>query len=325
MKVHFIFQFKQGPAGGGNNFLKNLKQQFIADNLYADDPAQADYFLFNSHHFIDDVIKYKKLYPEKTFIHRIDGPMKLYNNNKDTRDDSVNLANKYFADATIFQSLYSKESNTCTKAVDKTCVTIIPNAANAAVFGFENIKINPQQKIKLISSSWSTNVKKGFDTYKYLDETLDFNKFEYHFIGNSPYEFKNIKSFPAQDAKELATSLQNSHIYITASLNDSCSNSLIEAASTGLPVLAIDSGGNPELIHHKGLTFNHNNEIKEKLDLIIKDYPAYAEKYPISFDLVYNQYKEFIFNCNKSIKSQSCIFFKYKHELYLKKIFAKML
>ena len=56
MKINFIFDLQDGPTGGGNNFLKLLKNKFIQDDLYTEDPNQADIFLFNSHHHIDAVL-----------------------------------------------------------------------------------------------------------------------------------------------------------------------------------------------------------------------------------------------------------------------------
>ena len=34
------------------------------------------------------------------------------------------------------------------------------------------------------------NKKKGYDYYKYLDENLDFNKYEYLFVGNISGKFE---------------------------------------------------------------------------------------------------------------------------------------
>jgi len=89
----------------------------------------------------------------------------------------------------------------------------------------------PQTKVKLIASSWSNNWRKGFDIYRFLDENLDFSKYEMTFVGNSPVKFKNIKQIPPVESRDLAELLRTHHIYITASQNDPCSNSLIEALS----------------------------------------------------------------------------------------------
>ena len=48
------------------------------------------------------------------------------------------------------------------------------------------------KKIRLISSSWSSNPDKGLDIIKYLDKTLDKDRFEMTFVGNIKYSPKNI-------------------------------------------------------------------------------------------------------------------------------------
>ncbi len=77
MKIKIIFEFKDGPWGGGNQFLKALKNQFIQMDVYTDDITKADCILFNSHHFLEEVSKVKSEFPEKTFIHRLDGPLQV--------------------------------------------------------------------------------------------------------------------------------------------------------------------------------------------------------------------------------------------------------
>ncbi len=104
MKINILFQSKNGPSGGGNKFLKLLKDYFILKKSYEHQTSKADIILFNSHHHINEVIKAKLNYPDKIFVHRIDGPMKLYNDENDQRDKIVYLVNKYIADATVFQS-----------------------------------------------------------------------------------------------------------------------------------------------------------------------------------------------------------------------------
>lgn len=75
MKINIVFEFKDGPWGGGNQFLKALKDQFTKKNKYIKDPAGADIILFNSHHNLFKVILLKLKFPDKKFVHRIDGPI----------------------------------------------------------------------------------------------------------------------------------------------------------------------------------------------------------------------------------------------------------
>ena len=92
MFVHILFNFKDDIAGGGSNFLTLLRDYFKETGVYSDSIGDADIVLFNSHHSIKLALDLKKTYPNKLFIHRIDGPMRLYNNLHDKRDLIVNIA-----------------------------------------------------------------------------------------------------------------------------------------------------------------------------------------------------------------------------------------
>jgi len=132
----------------------------------------------------------------------------------------------------------------------------------------------------LIVTSWSSNLRKGFEVYKFLDENLDFSKYEMTFIGNSPVEFKNIKWIKPIISKELAKILKQKDIYITASQSDPCSNSLIEALSCGLPAVALNDGGHPELLQRGGELFNGKEDVIEKIKKVAKNYQHYQSEIP---------------------------------------------
>jgi hypothetical protein len=101
MKFHILFEFKEGPWGGGNQFLKSLKRYLCSIDAYDENIATASVILFNSHQCIDEVVKARMNNPGKVFIHRIDGPIRLYSRASDKRDGIVFAANKYLADATV--------------------------------------------------------------------------------------------------------------------------------------------------------------------------------------------------------------------------------
>lgn len=319
MKLKILFEFKDGASGGGNNFLKALKDYFKKENLYTESSEEADCFLFNSHHFIDDVVSMKRKYPNKIFIHRIDGPMTIYNTLDDPRDFVVNLANRYLADSTIFQSEFSKSKNYQMGYTPNSREKVIYNAADQSIFSYTKKNLI-DNKIKIIATSWSSNINKGFNVYKFLDENLDHNKFEFTFIGNSPFKFKNIITLKPMNHDLLSKQLHSSHIYITASQNDPCSNSLIEAASVGLPILALNSGGHPELLDGKGLVFNSNEDLMDKIDLIVSNYNQYSGEYPLNMKKAYGEYKEFIFTTSSTKKFSTLQFIGFKCNSYLKKL-----
>ena len=273
--------------------MKALKNAFEKKDVYSENVSEANIILFNSMHCFDDIIKLKRKSNNAIFVHRVDGPCKLYNKMTDRRDEQVYMLNEKVADATIFQSEYSREASLKMGCPRHKFEVTITNASNPAIFYPGNEKEN-RDKIRLIATSFSDNWNKGFSTYKWMDENLDFEKYEMYFVGRSPVDFKNIKKFEPMRSESLARILRNSDIYITASKNDPCSNSLIEALSCGIPALALNSGGHPELVKDGGEIYNDNYEIPILLDKIAQNYDLYQNRIKAaSMEDVCNQYLSF--------------------------------
>ncbi|MDD5327107.1 MAG: glycosyltransferase [Phycisphaerae bacterium] len=276
VKVHILFEFKQGPWGGGNQFLKSLKKYLHSIDAYDENIATASAVLFNSHQYIDEVVKAKINNPEKVFIHRIDGPMRLYSRPNDKRDNVVLAANRYLADATVFQSEWSRQQNHRLGLHQKSFEIVIPNAPEPTIFNRnENKSFSTNRKTRLIATSWSPNWKKGFDVYKWLDENLDFDRYEMTFVGKSPVQFKNIRTLPPLSSEDIAEKLKENDIFIFASPIEACSNSLLEALHCGLPVVGPDQSSTPELIGDGGETFSKSDEIPHLLEKITGNYHKY--------------------------------------------------
>ena len=137
---------------------------------------------------------------------------------------------------------------------------------------------------------------KGIEFYMYLDNNLDFSKYNYTYIGQIPqgYKFKNIKHLKPMDKTSLALYLQKSDIFISGVKIDAASNSITEALTTGLPVLYLDAGGNKEIVKNGGAGFNSNQDIIEKLENIVENYDTYYENIIIpSIQDIANKYIEF--------------------------------
>lgn len=318
MKIYILFEFKNNASGGGNQFLKALRDYFISLDCYTSKPDEADIILFNSHHLISKLIIIKKLFPEKLFIHRIDGPIRLYNSSCDMRDFIVNTTNRAIADVTIFQSSWSKEQNLKIGLWPNKFEIDIMNSPNPNIFNTkERVGFSKDRKIRLIATSWSANMKKGFGVYKWLDENLDFSKYEMKFVGNTPIAFKNIMHVPPLKSEELAVELKNSDIFITASQKDPCSNSLIEALHCGLPAIVLKDGGHPELVGDGGEVFERQEEIPNLIDKIVLNYKTYQEKISIPkmedtgrryydfFELIFNEQKAGDYDSKKLLFSDA--------------------
>jgi len=300
MKIHFLYNFQLGPWGGGNQFLKALKRKFEEQSVYKENVEKADIILFNSYPFrseylFEQILSLKQKHPTRIIVYRLDGPISLVREKDREIDKIIALFNRFFMDGIIFQSNWSREKNKKYFNISSRYETVIHNAPDNEIFNKNNKKeFNLKERIKLIATSWSSNWRKGFEIYKFLDENLDFSKYEMTFVGNSPIEFKNIKWIKPLPSKELAEILKQHDIYITASQNDPCSNSLIEALSCGLPAVVLNDGGHPELVREGGELFNGKEDIIEKIEKVAQNYNYYKSKIPeFSIEKVAQDYYEF--------------------------------
>jgi len=301
MKIHILYPFKDGPWGGANQFLKTVKEYFIKKNSYTEKIEEADIILFNSSPMAMDKIakslfQIKKTFSDKIFINRIDGPVFYIRDRNLFIDKAFYKFNDTICDGTIFQSHWSKKKNIYLGMKKNLFETTILNAPNSDIFNKNGKKtFDKHQKVKLITTSWSSNIKKGFEVYKWMDENLDFTKYEMTFVGNSPFKFKNIILKEPMDSKTLASELKNHDIFVTASQSDPCSNSLIEAMHCGLPTLGLNDGGHTEIIAHGGEVFKTSSKIPQKLDLIVNSYEEYQNNINLpTIDEVGKLYYEFL-------------------------------
>jgi len=172
--------------------------------------------------------------------------------------------------------------------------TKIINAPEPTIFNLEGKKHLQEEKVKLIAISWSGNIRKGFDIYKFLDENLDFNKYEMTFVGNSPIVFKNVKWITPVPTKELADILKRHDIFVIASKADACSNTLIEALHCGLPAVARNAASHPEIIGAAGEFFEGKRDVITAIEKVIHDYTYYQQRIKIpTLDEVGQRYYEF--------------------------------
>jgi glycosyltransferase involved in cell wall biosynthesis len=268
VRIFFHYQVTDAPWGGGNQFLRGLIEQFHAQGALTRVEKEAQIHFFNSHQNYREVIRAARVYRDATFIQRVDGPMRLYNHRRDPRDLIVFLLARFIADGVIFQSDWSKRRSlelgfTADKRIE---TEVIHNSADDRIF-FPDEREQPQsQRLKIIIVSWSTNQKKGFGIYKWLDKNLDFGKYLVDFVGNSPTGFQNIRVISPLSSEELARKMRESDMLLTASINDPCSNVIVEALACGTPVLALASGGHPELINSGGMLFSGRDDLLEKID-----------------------------------------------------------
>ncbi len=273
MKIFISYKVKNEAWGGGNQFLKNLRDKLLKMQQICNDPKDADIILFNSHHNLIETLFYKIRYPYKKFVHRIDGPISSYRGEKEKKlDKLIYLFNSKISNGTIFLSKWSKEEN-IKKGYFANNNQVIYNAPDNKIFKEKKYSLDFQnRKIKIIASSWSENLLKGFDIFKYLDENLDFNKYQMTFVGNSKIQFKNIKMVKPVKSDLLYSYIESSDVFIFASKIESCSNLLMEAMATGIPVLVVDGTSNNEIFNSNGYIFKDKTDVINKLEKLVNNY-----------------------------------------------------
>jgi glycosyltransferase involved in cell wall biosynthesis len=278
--ISVVHQFHRPPYGGGNQFLLALFNEWRQNGYDVGARrigSSTRYVLFNSFNFNMDRLRDRLKDRAKSGIravHRVDGPISAYRGQDIQVDRAICAINRELADATVFQSAFSQGKHV-ELGLDLRNPHVIMNAVNPQIFHSENRTAalgDGARKVRLIASSWSPNRRKGADVYEWLDKNLDFGSFDMTFVGNTPSKFSNIRTISAVPSPQLAELLRQSDIYITASINDPCSNALIESLACGLPALYRNSGGHPEIVGSAGFGFDEAEEIPSLLDRVIDGY-----------------------------------------------------
>ena len=262
--------------------------------------------LINSHHKVHNILALKRLNRKKILIHRVDGPIQVVRDIDTGLDNMIFSLNKTAADATVFQSEWSRHESYNRGLKKNRFETTIMNAPDPSIFNKDKkIPFNEDRKVRLIGTSWSNNWRKGFRFYQWMDNNLDFTNYRMTFIGNSPIKYKNIRSIPPLRSDALAEELKKNDIYIAASHNDPCSNALIEAMHCGLPSIALNEGGHPEIIGDAGELFSRPDEIPKLLTSIAHNYQTYQSKIRLpTINDIGQKYYEFIHSIYKNVQSR---------------------
>ena len=278
--LSIFHDFAPPPSGGGHQFLRALWGDFARRGLRVENNTISPTTracLFNSFNFDADRLRRIRhaQHSECRMVHRVDGPIGVYRGHDDGTDRRIWQLNQALADATILQSHYSLHKHVELGLPMRNPVVIL-NTPDPALFHRNGrIAFEPQRKIRLISTSWSDNPNKGAAVYQWLDEHLDWARYDYTFVGRSPIPFTHIRMMPPLPSTQLADQLRQHDIFITASRDDPCSNALLEALACGLPAIYLRSGGHPELVGEAGLGFETVDEILPQLTQLVDDYATY--------------------------------------------------
>lgn len=289
--------------GGVNTFLKNLRAYLDQiDYPYTTkvDNASAIFFPVAT-----DLAQIRKIKSRGgKVIQRLDGIYYPSQHGQDYEKMNAPIKDIYlnYADFVIFQAQYSKlQCFYMLGEKESSEYTLIPNGVNTSIF-FPRKSKDIEGKIRFISTG---NFRKTI-MIEPIVNALDLLQaegysFEYHIIGRTIPELghllnrKYIILHGEQALRYIAKELRESDIFLHSQLNDNCPNSVLEAVSTGIPVVAFNSGGIKELL---GFSLNtladvNSNELFNIADDL--DSKIYYQKllYTIkNYKDIYSRYQE---------------------------------
>lgn len=271
------------PSGGANQFIRALIGELRRRGLRVElnrlsrrTPA----CLFNSYNF-DGERLWRLMHDGCRLVHRVDGPLAAYRGFDDGTDALVQQLNAEFAEATVLQSRYSVDESAA-RGLDFRSPVVIPNAVDAAIFHPPSARRSlGGRRVRLVSTSWSPNERKGGATYRWLADNLDRDRFEYTFVGQLPDAPAGVRLISPLRSNDLAEVLRQYDVFVTASVNDPCSNALLEALACGLPALFLDSGGHRELVGEAGVAFTSTDDLLPGLDRLVAEYDERCQRIAI--------------------------------------------
>jgi len=288
MKICLYYKTKDKPWGGANFFILNLKKFFIKNNITITYDINSGYdilFLNSAYKAPGKLFKveeisriknngytsfFRKIFAKNKerkvkILYRVNGLRKVYANIESKMDD-IQLQTIKYADHIVFQSKFSynlfKDFG-----YNGNNFSIIHNGVDQNIFNINNkVFWDKERRLKLIACSWSDNPAKG---HKIIADFSCFRDIEVQFVGNwnKNIPIKNVKIFKPVSQQILANFLKQADIFLFPSLNESCSNLLLEALSCGLPVLYVDSGSNEEIAGKYGIKIDLNN-LRSSLETI---------------------------------------------------------
>jgi glycosyltransferase involved in cell wall biosynthesis len=272
--VAFFHEFRRPPYGGSNQFLIALRGELERRGLRvsASRIGPETWACVLNAALFDYRRLRRGLRPGCRVVHRVDGPIASYRGYDDGTDERIAAINAEVADVTVFQSRYSLDAHR-RLGIDLRRPTVIHNAVDPRIFHPPPPRAPlGGRRVRLISTSWSDNPNKGAAVYELLDDQLDWSRFEYTFVGRAPVRFRRIRTVPPVPSEQVAALLREHDVYLTASVNDPCSNSVLEGLACGLPAVYARSGGHPELVGEAGLGFADPAEIPALLGRLVEEY-----------------------------------------------------
>ena len=252
MRIGFSFnRSSSGPAF----FMKNLK------NAWASSGQVTTSLFFNPFNKCNIFANKPRLTWLTPYFFRVDGiafdMLSSLESRKQTND--VLLDGVKNAKGVIFQSNFSKRLFENILGFTPSRSIVIPNGTDLNVFKSQNSDHDIKNKLGIPQDSFVFITSAKWRAHKRLDDIVaSFVDFRQRHKDIQTYlivigecenkSFDNVLFLQRVANNELPMYLSASDVYLFYSWLDSCPNSVIEAISSGLPVICTNQGGTPELI-----------------------------------------------------------------------------
>jgi glycosyltransferase involved in cell wall biosynthesis len=277
--IALFHEFRPPPAGGAHQALRalvaELERRRLAVELQTISPT-ARACLFNSFNFDRERLELlaSRVDGSVKMVHRVGAVTSLYRGFDDGTDAAVGDINRGLADATIAISHATIEMYRQI-GIELVAPRVIYNPCDRRIFNpTGRIEFRRDRRIRLISTAWSDNPRKGTPVFAWLEREVDPSRYELTFVGNSAVRFERARHVPPVTSTELAALLRDHDIFVTATENDAYSNAIVEALSCGLPAIYLDSGGSAEAVKDAGFGFRDKEEMPALLDRLVDEYAA---------------------------------------------------
>ncbi|HVN59812.1 MAG TPA: glycosyltransferase family 4 protein [Gaiellaceae bacterium] len=272
--VALFHEFAPPPGGGGHQFLRGLVGELERRGLRVERnrlSSGTPCGLLNSFNFELGRLR-AFAHPGARLVHRVDGPVGVYRGVDDGTDAWIARVNRELAQATVFQSLYSLERHR-ELGFEFVDPVVIHNAPDPAIFHPSGrVPFDSDRRVRVVATSWSDNPRKGAPVLKRIEELLDPAVYELTFVGRSAVRFERFRALDPLPPGQLAALLRAHDVFLTASLDEACSNALLEALACGLPTVYVRSGSNGELVGEAGFGFDEAEEVPALLDRLREEY-----------------------------------------------------
>lgn len=297
LPIYIPFKERSG-VGGPGTFMDNL-QTYLKDHGY----SYHDKWYFASAIFFP--IKYDLTalrvfsFLQRRIIQRLDGVFYASQHGEGSAEMNklIGLIYHRYATKIVFQSNYSKrQCFAILGKIPKDRYTIIINGVNKKLF-YPAANKKTAKTITFVTTGSFRKLAMLEPIVLALDELNKTYKFKLLVVGpikepslRKYLKRSYIKHIPPVDHQKLPQILRQADAYIHSQLNDNCPNAVLEAISTGLPVVGFNSGAMSELLPfsrdllapvsseliHKYEDFDYK-KLQLKIVKLLKHYPKYRQ------------------------------------------------